>query len=102
MHVGNLAASVDIAAREVITDAGYGDAFTHRVGHGIGIKAHESPYLNKGEVNVTLRTGMVFTSEPGIYLVNKFGVRHEDVLLIKEDGELEVLSGHRARGPWDP
>jgi Xaa-Pro aminopeptidase len=69
MQAGNSAASVDIAARDVITNAGYGDAFTHRVGHGIGIEAHENPYLNKGEVNVTLKAGMVFTSEPGIYLV---------------------------------
>jgi len=102
MQAGNSAASVDIAARKVIANAGYGDAFTHRVGHGIGIKAHESPYLNKGEVNVTLRAGMVFTSEPGIYLVDKFGVRHEDVLLVRGNGEPEILSGHRATGPWDP
>jgi len=99
---GNSAASVDIAARKVITDAGYGDAFAHRVGHGIGIKAHESPYLNKGNVNVTLKAGMTFTSEPGIYLVDKFGVRHEDILLVKESGEPEILTGTRAVGPWDP
>ncbi|CAG8981734.1 hypothetical protein HYALB_00013942, partial [Hymenoscyphus albidus] len=99
---GNSAASVDIAARKVITDAGYGKDFTHRVGHGIGIKAHESPYLNKGNVNTTLRAGMTFTSEPGIYLVDKFGVRHEDILLVKEDGEPEILTGARAVGPWDP
>lgn len=102
MHEGSRAADVDIAAREVITDAGYGDAFTHRVGHGIGIKAHESPYLNKGSVNTTLKAGMTFTSEPGIYLVNKFGVRHEDVLLVNEDGMPDILSGRRARSPWDP
>jgi Xaa-Pro aminopeptidase len=99
---GNSAASVDIAARNVINDAGYGAAFTHRVGHGIGIKAHESPYLNKGNTNVTLRKGMVFTSEPGIYLVGKFGVRHEDILLVRGKGEPEVLTGRRARGAWDP
>ncbi|TVY25886.1 putative peptidase [Lachnellula hyalina] len=99
---GNTAASVDIAARKVISDGGYGNAFTHRVGHGIGIKAHESPYLNKGNFNVTLRAGMTFTSEPGIYLVDKFGVRHEDILLVKEDGEPEILTGQRAVGPWDP
>lgn len=102
LHQGDSAASVDIAARKVITDAGYGEAFTHRVGHGIGVKAHESPYLNKGNVNVTLKAGMTFTSEPGIYLVYKFGVRHEDILLVKESGEPEVLSGKRAVGPWDP
>ncbi|TVY54679.1 putative peptidase [Lachnellula cervina] len=99
---GNTAASVDIAARKVISDGGYGNAFTHRVGHGIGIKAHESPYLNKGNFNVTLRAGMTFTSEPGIYLVDKFGVRHEDILLVKEDGRPEILTGQRATGPWDP
>jgi Xaa-Pro aminopeptidase len=102
LHAGNSAASVDIAARKVITDAGYGEAFSHRVGHGLGIKAHESPYLNKGNVNVTLRAGMVFTSEPGVYLVDKFGVRHEDVMLVKEDGEPEILTGKLAMGPWDP
>jgi Xaa-Pro aminopeptidase len=102
MQAGNSAASVDLAARDIIIEAGYGDAFTHRVGHGIGIKAHESPYLNKGEVNVTLRAGMVFASEPGIYLVDKFGVRHEDVLLVRKDGNPEILSGRRARGPWEP
>lgn len=99
---GNSAASVDIAARKVITDAGYGKDFTHRVGHGIGIKAHESPYLNKGNFNTTLRAGMTFTSEPGIYLVDEFGVRHEDILLVKENGEPEILTGIRAVGPWDP
>jgi Xaa-Pro aminopeptidase len=102
LHQGNSAASVDIAARIVITDAGYGEAFTHRVGHGIGIKAHESPYLNKGNVNTTLKAGMTFTSEPGVYLVGKFGVRHEDILLVRESGEPEVLTGRRAMGPWDP
>ncbi|KAH8816642.1 peptidase M24, structural domain-containing protein [Xylogone sp. PMI_703] len=98
----NSAASVDIAARDVISKAGYGDAFTHRVGHGIGIKAHESPYMNKGNVNTLLKAGMAFTSEPGIYLVDKFGVRHEDILLVKEDGGPEILTGTRAQGPWDP
>ncbi|KAF7865356.1 hypothetical protein EAF04_006333 [Stromatinia cepivora] len=95
-------ASVDIAARNVIADAGYEKAFTHRVGHGIGIKAHESPYLNKGNVEETLNVGMVFTLEPGVYLEEKFGVRHEDVFVVKEDGEAEILTGSRAKGPWDP
>ncbi|KAL1986498.1 hypothetical protein VTN96DRAFT_6257 [Rasamsonia emersonii] len=95
------AASVDIAARDVITQAGYGDAFTHRVGHGIGIKAHESPYMNKGNVRSILEPGMAFTSEPGIYLVGEFGVRHEDVLLVQEDAD-PILLTQRAQGPWDP
>lgn len=102
LTLNHSAADVDIAARTVIEDAGYGDAFTHRVGHGIGIKAHESPYLNKGNVDTPLRAGMTFTSEPGIYLVDKFGVRHEDVLLVKDEGLPDVLSGERATSAWEP
>jgi Xaa-Pro aminopeptidase len=102
LTLNHSAADVDIAARTVIEDAGYGDAFTHRVGHGIGIKAHESPYLNKGNVETPLRAGMTFTSEPGIYLVDKFGIRHEDVLLVKADGLPDVLSGQRATSAWEP
>lgn len=96
------AASVDIAARGIISAAGYGPEFTHRVGHGIGIKAHESPYLNKGNHGTKLRAGMVFTDEPGVYVLGKFGVRHEDIYLVKEDGEAENLSGGEAKGPWEP
>ncbi|KAK8009699.1 zinc knuckle-domain-containing protein [Apiospora arundinis] len=96
------AAGVDIAARTVIEDAGYGYGFTHRLGHGIGIKAHESPYLNKWNKKVLLQPGMTFTNEPGIYLEGKFGVRHEDIYLVKEDGEAELLTGRRAMGPYDP
>ena len=98
----NTAASVDLAARKVISDAGYGEQFTHRVGHGIGIKAHESPYLNRGNVDTLLKPGMTFTDEPGVYITRKFGVRHEDVYLVKEDGEAENLSGGEATSPWEP
>ncbi|OHF00077.1 metallopeptidase family M24 [Colletotrichum orchidophilum] len=98
----NTAASVDIAARQVIENAGYGYGFTHRLGHGIGIKAHESPYLNKWNKDVLLQPGMTFTNEPGIYLENRFGVRHEDIYLVKESGEAELLTGRRATGPYDP
>ncbi|KAI0490307.1 peptidase M24, structural domain-containing protein [Xylaria cf. heliscus] len=96
------AASVDIAARLVIEEAGYGDRFTHRLGHGIGIKAHESPYLNKWNRQVRLKPGMIFTNEPGIYIEGKFGVRHEDVYLVKPNGEAELLTGRRALSPYDP
>ncbi|KAI0471032.1 metallopeptidase family M24 [Xylariaceae sp. FL0804] len=96
------AASVDIAARTVIEEAGYGFGFTHRLGHGIGIKAHESPYLNQWNNGSILQPGMTFTNEPGIYLEGKFGVRHEDVYLVREDGEAELLTGRRATGPYDP
>ncbi|KAK3631450.1 hypothetical protein LTR56_009297 [Elasticomyces elasticus] len=96
------AASIDIAARKIIEDAGYGYGFTHRLGHGIGIKAHESPYLNKWNTEVLLRPGMTFTDEPGIYLENHFGVRHEDIFLVTETDVAELLSGPRARGPYEP
>lgn len=102
MKPNNTAASVDIAARTVIEDAGYGYGFTHRLGHGIGIKAHESPYLNKWNTDALLQPGMTFTNEPGIYLEGKFGVRHEDIYLVKEDGEAELLTGQRARGLYEP
>ncbi|KAI0205310.1 peptidase M24, structural domain-containing protein [Astrocystis sublimbata] len=96
------AASVDVAARSIIEEAGYGECFTHRLGHGIGIKAHESPYLNKWNERVHLKPGMVFTNEPGIYLEGKFGVRHEDIYLIRPNGEAEILTGRRALSPYDP
>ncbi|TDZ14225.1 putative peptidase [Colletotrichum orbiculare MAFF 240422] len=98
----NSAASVDIAARKVIDDAGYGFGFTHRLGHGIGIKAHESPYLNKWNKDILLQPGMTFTNEPGIYIENRFGVRHEDIYLVREWGEAKLLTGRRATGPYDP
>lgn len=90
LHANVTAASIDIAARTIIGAAGLEPTFTHRVGHGIGIKAHESPYLNQGNTGVVLREGMVFTSEPGVYLVGEFGVRHEDVLLVGGEGEMPV------------
>lgn len=66
------------------------------------IIAHESPYLNKFNTEALLQPGMTFTNEPGIYLLNRFGVRHEDIYLVKEDGEAELLSGRRATSPYDP
>ncbi|KAI1805082.1 Prolidase/Aminopeptidase P-like protein [Daldinia bambusicola] len=101
-RTNNTAANVDLAARKIIEGAGYGHAFTHRLGHGIGIKAHESPYLNKWNAKVTLQPGMTFTNEPGIYLEGKFGVRHEDIYLVKEGDDAELLTGRRATGPYDP
>ncbi|KAI0117849.1 peptidase M24, structural domain-containing protein [Nemania sp. FL0031] len=98
----NTAASVDVAARSVIQNAGYGERFTHRLGHGIGIKAHESPYLNKWNKQVRLQPGMTFTNEPGIYIEGKFGVRHEDVYLVRENGRAELLTGQRAITPYNP
>ncbi|KAI0977596.1 peptidase M24, structural domain-containing protein [Xylaria arbuscula] len=102
LRPNNTAASVDIAARSVIEDAGHGEQFTHRLGHGIGIKAHESPYLNQWNRETRLQSGMTFTNEPGVYIEGKFGVRHEDVYLVRQTGEPDLLTGRRATGPYDP
>lgn len=60
--------SIDKAAREVISEQGYGARFTHRLGHGLGMEGHEEPYLNSGNTDTALKPGMVFTNEPGIYV----------------------------------
>jgi Xaa-Pro dipeptidase len=82
--------SVDAAARQVIEDAGYGPYFIHRTGHGIGMEAHEPPYV-RGDNEAPLEPGMAFTIEPGIYLSERGGVRIEDNLVITESGS-SVLS----------
>lgn len=79
------ASAVDQAARQVITQAGYGEFFIHRTGHGLGREAHEEPYISQYDETV-LEPGMTFTIEPGIYLPNRGGVRIEDDILVTEDG----------------
>ncbi|WP_408957929.1 M24 family metallopeptidase [Natrinema sp. 74] len=82
---GATAGTVDRAARSVIEDAGYGDAFVHRTGHGVGLEVHEPPYIVDGN-DRELEPGMVCSVEPGIYLEGKFGVRIEDLVAVTEDG----------------
>ena len=86
---------VDRAARKVITDAGYGQFFTHRLGHGMGMDGHEVPYMVEGN-ETRLEPAMVFTDEPGIYQLNKFGVRIEDDCVMTDNG-VEVLSHRPAK-----
>ncbi|MFF0749517.1 M24 family metallopeptidase [Streptomyces sp. NPDC004267] len=76
---------VDRAARKVITDAGYGEYFIHRTGHGIGVTTHEPPYMIEGE-DLPILPGMCFSIEPGIYLPGRFGVRIEDIVTLTESG----------------
>jgi D-alanyl-D-alanine dipeptidase len=76
---------VDRAARAVIAQAGYGDRFLHRTGHGIGTTTHEPPYMVEGEQR-PLQPGMCFSIEPGVYLADRFGVRIEDIVVVQDDG----------------
>ena len=82
---GVTAESVDAAARDVIAAAGYGAAFVHRTGHGIGVETHEEPYIVEGNATV-LEAGMAFSIEPGIYLSGRHGARIEDIVVATPDG----------------
>ena len=98
---GVTAESVDRVGRTIINDAGYGDNFFHRTGHGIGLETHEEPYIVEGNDRV-LEPGMAFSIEPGIYLPGRHGARIEDIVVTTSDGierlnttnrELTVVAG---------
>lgn len=83
---------IDNIVRNVIINGGYGEYFTHRTGHGIGLEAHEGLSVS-GNNDSVLEVGHIFSIEPGIYLPNKFGVRVEDLVLVTKDG-CEVLNNY--------
>ncbi|MBQ3357586.1 MAG: aminopeptidase P family protein [Microbacterium sp.] len=82
---GVTASEVDAAARQVLADAGLGEAFLHRTGHGIGVSVHEEPYIAPGN-DLVLREGMAFSIEPGIYFSGEWGARIEDIVVLTPDG----------------
>ncbi len=93
LRPGVLGSEVDRAARAVIEGAGLGPAFTHGLGHGIGLETHEAPLLL--EYEAPLRSGMVFTLEPGIYLPGEIGIRIEDDVVLTADGPRRLTKAPR-------
>ncbi len=93
-RIGSIAESVDRATRAIIDEAGYGDYFIHRTGHGVGLDVHEEPYMVQGNA-LPLDPGMVFSVEPGIYLPGKFGVRVEDIVMTTEDEPVRLNNATR-------
>jgi Xaa-Pro dipeptidase len=88
------AAEADRAARAVIVDGGYGEAFRHRLGHAIGLDVHEPPFLTAGDDTV-LQEGMLFTVEPSITRFETFSARVEDVVAVRSDGGEPLTTGYR-------
>jgi Xaa-Pro aminopeptidase len=92
--VGTPCEEVDATARNVIADAGFGARFIHRTGHGIGVEAHEDPYLVAGN-GLPLAPGHAFSVEPGIYLPGRFGLRLEDIVVATEHGPARLNQAPR-------
>ncbi|MBB3037270.1 M24 family metallopeptidase [Hoyosella altamirensis] len=86
---GATAGDIDAAARDHLAAHGLSDYFVHRTGHGIGLSVHEEPYILSGS-NQTLRAGMAFSVEPGVYLPGKWGARIEDIVVVSDDGAVTL------------
>ena len=97
-RVGVTAESVDLAARKVIDEAGYGQFFMHRTGHGIGMKGHEDPNIVAGNTTLLL-VGDCFSVEPGVYLPGRFGIRIENIVTITENGCVSLNAEPPSRLP---
>jgi Xaa-Pro aminopeptidase len=94
VRAGVTGASVDAISREVIERAGYGDAFVHSLGHGVGLEIHEAPSLGRKQDD-PLPAGAVVTVEPGIYLPGLGGVRIEDMVEVNPDGCVVIGTANR-------
>ena len=95
---GATCGELDLAAREVVHQAGYGEYFNHGLGHGLGLDHHEPPFIERDDPTC-LKPGMVFTVEPGIYVPGVGGVRIEDVVLITDEG-CETISPRADERAW--
>jgi Xaa-Pro aminopeptidase len=91
---GVTAEEIDATARRVIDDAGWGEHFIHRTGHGIGLDTHEAPYVVAGN-DLALQPGMAFSVEPGIYLAGRHGARIEDIVVCTDEGVRNLNNGPR-------
>ena len=93
--VGAACQDVDRASRKVINDAGFGEYFIHRTGHGIGMEAHEDPYMVEGN-ELRIEPGHAFSVEPGIYVAGRWGMRLEDIVVATEAGPLSMNFANHA------
>lgn len=102
-RVGNQLGDVDRSTREVLADAGYGEYFIHRTGHGIGAEAHEEPYIYSANDN-PIEVGHAFSVEPGIYIDGRWGMRLEDIVVVGSDGPIRANNTPHelVRVPPDP